>query len=201
VNDATVATGAYMQTPNHSIRYEVRSTGGTLTMKHICASVMSEGGVEPSGVTRSVSNGVTPVSVSTTIEGILFLRLNSSRPCTHLEISNFGILNTANNTSNYRYALILNPTIAGTALSWSNLANSAIDYAVGQGDNTLTNGTYLTEGYTSGSLPNVSNDRQLVIRPGIALDGTQDVIALAVQTFSGADTFVGEMDILELTCG
>jgi len=162
---------------------------------------MSEGGVEPSGVTRSISNGTTSVTCGTTMEAILFMRLSASRPCTHLEIENFGILNTANNTNNYRYAVILNPTIAGTALTWNTISNSAVEFAVGAGDNTLTNGTYLTESYTSGGLPNVSLQPNLVIRPGISINGTQDVIALAVQTFSGTDTFVGEMDILELTCG
>jgi hypothetical protein len=200
-NYANTATSVYMATPNHSVRYEIRSTGGVSTMKQICSAVISNGGVEESGVTRSISNGIASITVGNVMEGILFYRVNSNRPCTTVQLQNFGILNTATATNNFRYAIILNPTIGGTALTWATLANSAIDYAVGVGDNTLTGGTYLTEGYVTGALPQTELKSNLVIRPGLSINGAQDVIALAIQTFTGTDTFVGEMDLLELTCG
>lgn len=201
VNDSAVATGAYMSTPNHSIRYEVRSTGGSLTMKQICSSVMSEGGIEPSGVTRTVGNEVTSVSISTTLTGLLYLRLNSAKPCTTIQIADFGVLNTANNTGNYQYKLILNPTIGGTAPVYFNVTNSAIDFAVGVANNAITGGTELLSGYASGNSPQITVPTELLIRNGIAVDGTQDVIALCVRTLSGTDTFLGYKNIRELTCG
>ena len=201
VNDATVATGAFMQTPNHSVRYEIRSTGAVATMKQICSSVMSEGGIEESGVTRGVSNGTTAVSVGTTTTGILFWRLNSGRPCTTVALDSFSFLNTANNTNNYRWAIYRNPTIAGTAPTYTQETSSAIDVAPGVSGNTLTNGTILGQGYASGSTPAINFSTNTLINPGIAIDGTQDEFCLAIQTFSGTDTFVGSANLLEVTCG
>lgn len=194
-------TKVYMQSANHSVRYEARSTGGTLTVKQICSTVISEGGLEPSGVVRAISNGTSSINVGTTTEGILFYRLNSSRPETTIALDSFSILNTANNTNNYRYSVLLNPTIAGTALSYTNISNSAVDFAVGQGNNTLTGGVEILTGYISGDSPQIQVPTNIIINAGIGIDGTQDEFALAVQTFSGSDTFVGSFNIRELTCG
>lgn len=195
------STGAYMATPNHSLRMEVRSTGGTITAKQICGAVNSLGGVEPAGVTRAVDNGITSVTCGTALEGILFFRVNANRPCTPLDLSFFSILNSSNNASNYRWAIVLNPTIGGTAPTFTQEANSAIDSAVGNGGNNLTGGTILESGYASGDVPSLSIPSGLLIRVGIDIDGTQDVFALAIQTFSGTDSFVGSLNILEQTCG
>ena len=197
----TGSTGVYMSSPNHSIRYEVRSTGGTKTIKQICSSVMSEGGFDPSGVTRSVDNVITPVVCGTTTEGILFFRLNSARPCTTVEIDGISILNTTNNASNYRWSIIRNPTIAGTAPTYSNVSNSAIDFAPGAGNNTLTNGQVFLSGYNAGSIASLQVPVRTILNAGISIAGTQDVFALAVQTFSGTDSFVGAFNLREITCG
>ena len=200
-NGAAAFTGAYTQSPNHSIRYEVRSTGGTLTMKQGCCSVASEGGEDAGGITRGVGNGITAVTCGTTLEGILFLRLNSGRPDISLAVESLSVLDTANNAGNFRWELVRNPTIAGTALSYSNVSGSAVDYAVGNGDNTISGGDVLAYGYGIGDVPGVNVSPRLLVHPGIALDGTQDEIALAVQMFTGTDDFVGAFNVRELTCG
>ena len=192
-----IATGAYMATPNHSVRYEIYSTGGSLTMKQICASVMSEGGLQPSGVTRSFGNETTPVAVSTTLTGLLFMRVNANKPWTTIDLDSFGILNTANSTDNYHYKLILNPTVAGTALNWNNLNDSAIDFARGVSNNAITNGTEIYADYASGKSPNARISADLIIKPGIAIDGTQDVFAICIKTFAGTDTFVASANTRE----
>ncbi|NIO36675.1 hypothetical protein GTO27_03120, partial [Candidatus Bathyarchaeota archaeon] len=55
---ANVGTEVYMQSPNLPVRYAVAGTTGlssTVTLKQICASVMSEGGREvPSGQLRTI---------------------------------------------------------------------------------------------------------------------------------------------------
>lgn len=194
-------TDAYMASPNHSVRYEVRSTGGTITMQHICSTVVSEGGVEQSGVTRGFGNDITPVTCGTTLEGILFYRVSATEPDTTLLLNNFSVLNTSNNASNYRWVLIVNPTIAGTAPTYSSLSNSGIEYAVGAGDNTLTNGTIIEMGYAAGDVPTIALPANPVVYPGVSITGTQDVFALAIQTFTGTDSFVGAFNIREVTSG
>lgn len=194
-------TTVYMATPNHSLRYEVRSTGGTMSIKHICSTVISEGGIEPSGVTRAVDNGITPVNCGNVLEGVLYIRLNSANPCTTISPTSISVLNTSTATNNFYWCLIRNPTIAGTAPTYTNLANSAIDYAPGAGNNTLTNGQVLFCGYASGSSPEITIPVHLVLNPGIAISGTQDVFAIAVRMFTGTDDFVAAMNVLEITCG
>jgi len=194
-------TGVYMSSPNHSVRYEVRSTGGVQAIKHICTSVISEGGRQPSGVTRSINNGTTPVSCSTSEVGILYYRLNSDRLCTTIELAEIGVLNTANNTNNYKWSIWLNPTIAGTAPTFIQESNSSIEKAVGVSGNILTGGTLLESGYASGNTPQIQFGSDLIINVGSSIDGTPDVIALGIQTFAGADTFVGSLGLREITCG
>jgi hypothetical protein len=46
-------TSVYMSTPNLPFRYYIESTGGTGTLQHICTCVISEGGLDPSGVDRA----------------------------------------------------------------------------------------------------------------------------------------------------
>jgi len=107
-NGAFASTGAYLTTSNHSLRMEVRSTGGTITAKHICGAVNSLGGVEPAGVTRAVDNAIAPITCGTTLEGILFFRVHSTRPCTPLDVDSVSVLNTTNNANNYRWAIVAN---------------------------------------------------------------------------------------------
>lgn len=202
-NHANVAgeTTVYMSSPNHSVRYEVYSTGGEKHIKHICASVQSEGGVEPSGVTRSISRGISTVARTTDLGGLIFFRLKQTSACTTVAPDNFSTLCTSNNAANYRYSMILNPTIAGDALTWIPVANSAIEYALASANNLVSNGEELITGYASGDTPGVFLSTQLIINPGISLNGTQDIFCLAVQTTGGSDNFVGSINLREITCG
>jgi len=194
-------TTVYMQSPNHSVRYEAYSTGGSISMKQICASVASEGGVEASGVTRGITTGGAEVTVGTAIEGVLFYRLNQNTPCTTLVLDNFSAIDISNNAGNFEYYLILNPTIAGTTLTWNLETNSAIDVALGNGDNTLTGGTILLTGFATGDVPSVTIPSNLVINPGVSIDGTFDIVAIAVRMISGSDDFEAAANIREVTCG
>jgi len=87
---ANIGSGVYMTTANLPVRYEVTNTGGvtykrvgyfdgdngvflehrsasaTASMSAICASVISEGGIEDSrAIPFAVSNGITTISVTT----------------------------------------------------------------------------------------------------------------------------------------
>ena len=86
-------------------------------------------------------------------------------------------------------------------MTWDTVTNSAIDSAVGNGDNTLTDGLELFSGYVTGDLPSQTLPTKLIIKPGFAIDGTQDVIAIAVQTFSNNNDFAAALNIREVTCG
>lgn len=82
VNHANLDTIVYMQTPNLPVRYEVSNVGatsGTNSLDAICSSVISEGGLEPTGHDYSVSTGITAVTATSNVRTpILAIRQNPS---------------------------------------------------------------------------------------------------------------------------
>ncbi len=80
-NHANNITSTYMSQPSLPVRYEIRNTGTTAggsNLKVICAAVQSEGGTEENAPIYSVSSGVTGVTVGTTEQAIMALRLKNT---------------------------------------------------------------------------------------------------------------------------
>ena len=55
-NNANNLGSVYMSTPNLPVRYEVSSTGGSVTLDQICCTVQSEGGNSQMGTIRSINS-------------------------------------------------------------------------------------------------------------------------------------------------
>lgn len=206
-HNANVQSNVYMSTPNLPIRYSIESTGTSnlaTSMQHICSQVTSEGGVEDLGTIREISNGTTAVSAGTggTTYALLGVRLNSSNLDTYVEIIKAEILMTS--AGAFHWELLLNPTIAAGSPSWSQLTNSALDRFIGDGNITLTGGTSIAGGYgaSTGSGGNASGDAGATIdnsiKLGSLIDGTQDIIVLAVTALADTETFLGSLTTREL---
>jgi hypothetical protein len=193
-------TGCYMTSPNHSVRYEIRSTGGTKTMKHICASIQSEGGRDPSGVTRGISVRNTTQNIGTTPEAMIGFRLKSTHLCSIADVVSTALIPTGNEDT--QWELQLNPTYADTP-TWNSAGTSSpIEYAVGSGANTVSvEGETLAVGYAADDVNNVQEGTNTVIHPGVAIDGTRDEIWLVVRNVGGTGTYAGGLNIREQGCG
>lgn len=190
--NANNLSSVYMSSPNHSIRYEIRSTGGADSLTHICSSVNSEGGQQPSGISRYKSTEGTAVTCSTenVIYAIVGIRLKS----THLDAT-IAILNEAlqiqTASDRIEWMLIFNPTIAGT-FTYSDLTNSAIQTATGATANTVTGGTILSGGFaeslaaSSGGAGSIISQLENALRLGSNIDGTPDEIVLCARPVGGA---------------
>lgn len=188
-NNANSVASVYMSSPNNSIRYEIRSAGGTASMQHICSSVESEGGQQDLGVVRRTSTAGTHVDMAT--EDVLYAIVGIRLKNTHLSLT-VQVLNTsillATATSEAEWVLLYNPTVAGT-FTYSDITNSGVQRALGATANTVTGGTEIGgEFITSGS--KISNATGSVIdnvlRLGAAIDGTRDEIVLAARPIAGA---------------
>ena len=193
-NNANSLAVAYMSTPNLPLRYEIENTGAgaASTIMHICGAVASEGGADLTGTTHYVSNQGTEIDCNTsgTIYALLGFRLKS----THLgAVIGFDKLETMSSTGvDYEWLLIHNPTVA-SALTFNGVANSAIEYGVGEASNpslsTLTNGTILQGGLVAsaagpgGGGHEHSTASPNTLRLGSAIDGTRDEVYLAVRPF------------------
>jgi len=182
----------YIDSPNHSIRYEIYSDGSAGSMTAICSSVQSEGGYNLAGNLFSADRAATSftTAANTSINPLVGLRLRSDRPDGTIIALSASILCTS--TAQFRWSLLLNPTVAGTdAASWTSVGgNSAAQYDVSR-DNTnlLTGGTQIASGYledTNQAGGAIDLRLNSAVRPGIDIDGGQDELVLAVQNLSAA---------------
>ena len=199
---ANISVFVYMSMPNLPLRYEIRNdgSGAAQAITHVCSTVISEGGKIDTGTGRGITRELTPLVTlnDTQLYPLFAIRVNSTHTFADIKLLNLSILCTSNAT--YNWFLFANPTISGTALVYTTPAFSAVEVAnAGLSTTTITGGTTLsagTEAQVTGDsiriqLPLAETDYQL----GVALDGTRDVIVLAVQRVVGTtETFYGAMN-------
>lgn len=187
----------YTLSPNNPVRYEIRSTGGAGTLVHICATVKSEGGIDPVGFTSGASNGITGISTSSPVI-LVAVRLKSTHLDKIFSILSGSVLTTTAN-SNARWFLSINPTYNGVLTFNSLNDKSGVEVAIGTSANTLlTNGLVLHDGYLSSQARGDTATLASLLRAGAAIDGTRDIIALCAQSLSGVMNFLGALNWAEL---
>ena len=147
----------YMTTANLPIRYEITNTGTTANatfLKQICASVVSEGGIdETSGHTHSANNGVTAIAV-TTRRPVLSIRPKA----TFGGVTNRVIIeplehNILANDIDCLYEIVQGGALGAASFN-SVDADSATEYDVSA--TTITGGHIIASGYVPATR-NVSN--------------------------------------------
>lgn len=185
IHTANSGTAVWASTPNLPLRYEISNdgTGAAASVEQVCGTVISEGGNNPSGVTRYKSTGATNIKCNTadTAYAIIGLKLQSAKAGTTIDIQSISVLCETND--DFEWFLVFNPTL-GSALSYSNLTNSAVQVAVGEASNpstsTVTGGTIVAGGYGAATVPSdIPIDNSLKL--GKAIDGTLDEYVLAVR--------------------
>lgn len=188
VNAANILDVVYMSTPDLPIRYEIRNdgTGAASSLDHICATVVSEGGQQETGVLQYHSTGGTHVdaNVENTIYAVVGIRLKAASIGCTIDLRSFTML--AETGADFEWLVIFNPTVAGT-FTYSNKTNSCLQTALGAIANTVTLGSTMAGGFASttgaggggggGTSGELGNTRRL----GAAIDGTVDEIVLCVR--------------------
>ena len=183
-NHANTLDCVYMSTPNLPLTYQMETTAAAAasSMKTICCSVMSEGGVQDLGSTFYASTNGTHVDANAigTIYAVIGMRLKT----THLGavVKQVSMSMVSETNDDYEWIVLLNPTVDGT-FTYSDLANSACQVARGALANTVTGGTALNGGFAenaSGLTAVLENARYL----GSAIDGARDEIVLCVRPLS-----------------
>lgn len=129
-----INTTTYMTTACLPIRYEIENTGTTTsnsTLKQICSTVISEGGYQISGRQRAVGIPVSaPKDIPTagTFTPIISIRLKSDRLDAIVIPNNMSFVGVTNNTQ-YRYKVVVNPTLTGA--SWVSAGTtSSVEYDI-----------------------------------------------------------------------
>lgn len=175
---------SYMRTPNLPLRSEVICTGtsSATSMDVICESIMSEGGHQPFFLTRSIGSDISGVTVGQTLRPILSLRLKSSS--IRNQIIPWKISMLSGTGANFRWAVILNPTITGgTGASWASVTNSVAEYDLSR-DGSVSGGIELFSGFSSESVEMGQLDISSVLKLVADIDGTADELVVAVQTIA-----------------
>jgi hypothetical protein len=200
VNNANILGRVYMSTPNLPLRYEIENdgTGSATSMVHICSTVISEGGLKDTGFPFAVDRDATALTTNnnTSIYPLLGIRLKSGNLGSYIKLLDLSV--TCTSTASYNYMLILNPTIVGTALTWTDLTNSSCQIMnTSTNATTVTGGTKLfskvsSQGNSGGqSADSLNSDFAL----GSTIAGVSDIVLLCVQRTTGtSETFFGSIN-------
>lgn len=191
MHHANILTSVYMSTPNLPLRYQLAVTSGAgTTMSHICCTIESEGGVEETGVYRYDDMAA---AVNANTAGTWYALKGIQLKSTHLGAlvvpKNVSLLAITND--NIRWALFLNPTVAGT-FTYGDVANSPVQTATGDtaanpSTNTVTGGTRVAGGYIR-SGESVETPVRTALRIGSKIDGTRDTLVLAATSIGGSNS-------------
>ncbi len=199
IGHANTVDEVYMSTPNLPVRYEIENdgSGAAAELESICSTVVSEGGFQETGITRSINRGGTDDLDANTV-GTAYLsqaiRLKTDRQDSPVKIKAISILSATND--DYLWEIRLNPTLGG-ALTWNGEANSSVEGALGDNGNTVTGGTVIASGYDQGNSSQI-NVLNLARNLGIAIDGTRDVLALVITPMGSNLDIYSSITYLEL---
>jgi hypothetical protein len=200
-NNAAFPT-VYMSSPNLPLRYSIETDGTTATsLDHICSTVMSEGGIEKTGVLRVVETAtnapVNSVSINQT-QAVLAIRLKEVYKDVTILPESMSMMCTTNDR--FRWAVAINPTIDGT-VTFSPLENSAIEAAVFSGNNQIQDGNQgivIASGFASSESRETDSALNTALKIGSTIAGERDTLVLMVTALSANPSIYGSLNFREL---
>lgn len=185
---ANLLDSVYMSNPNLPLRWEISNdgTGVESTLEHVCGSVMTEGGVQETGMRRARSTSGTHVDadVADTLYAVIGIRQKSTHLNSVVTLAGVSMVTETNDA--FEWQLRLNPTVAGV-FTYADETNSAVQTAQGVTANTVSGGYLLDSGWSVAA--GVASAERLITRTlGSSIAGTPDTIVLCVRPLSnGAD--------------
>ncbi len=133
---ASLHQDTFIASPNHSVRYELRSTTGSGNMSAICSQVATEGDVRQIGKSVCLPMGASvPVTGSTSIYAIKGIKLRADRPSVVIKLTSAAAVKASQN--DFGVILVYRNPALSAALTYANAGN------VQQAD---ANGTQLVTG-------------------------------------------------------
>ncbi len=184
--NANTLDKVYMSHPNLPLRYQMITKGSSpvSTMECICASIISEGGVQNTGILRTTSTEGTHLNANSadTLYAVIGLR----KKTTHLNIVvkevSMSMLSETND--DFEWAVYLNPTVGGS-FTYSDETNSAAQTAKGVTANTVSGGVFINGGFVTvqGSVSNILTN---ALSLGASIAGVRDEIVLCVRPLSAS---------------
>ena len=201
-NANVTGNSVYMTTATLPVRYEITNTAETASsssLKQICSSVVSEGGLEPTSILHVAQRTTSLVGFGTTLVPLVSIRLASGALGAIVLPNALKVLPTS--ADDFEIQLVKNATLTGA--SYSAVASDAnVEYDVAA--TAMTGGTITQLDYVASSVlgntplnePGAFNwDTQL----GASLAGVSDVYTLGVRTITGTGDMIGSITFFDLT--
>lgn len=195
---ANSVTTTYMGTATLPVRYEIENTGATsstTTLRHICNTVISEGGHTPRVSTRSASTALTGINLSNSqFTPVIAIRLKSNRSggvVVPSAIDLFGL-----QTTPFVYKILNDVTITGG--TWETTSTeSHVEYNVTATGFTGTGREYMQGVFTGGTgatpvrvlFKEFNSSYQLRTK----INGTNEVFLVAVQATTNNDDAIASI--------
>lgn len=178
---ANTMTTVYMSSPNLPLRYQIinSGTGIASSINCICSAVISEGGREEVATNSFISTGSTSVSANNgQLNPIIALRLKTGYKSCTIDVLDISMLVTSQD--NYEWNLVLNPTTS-SALSYSDLNNSAIQKAIGASGISATGGFIVAGGYGNTKSEIAGDQFKSLLKLGASITGRMDTLVLCAR--------------------
>jgi len=201
---ANILTTTYITTACLPLRLEIENTGATAsasTMKQVCSTVISEGGYEIRGRTRSLgldTNAACTLTTANTVYPVISIRLKSTTPDCIVTPTGYSLLGKS--AGYYQYKLVKQATVTGG--TWVSMTNSNIEYnitgtAVSGGED-LETGYFSSSNQTSGVVPSTSDLFKYQLERN-SFTSTYYTFTLAVSSDGGGDDVYGSLNWQEIT--
>ena len=194
----------YITSGSQPVRYEIRQIGpGSGSLRHICSSVMSEGGEEHIGVsvTAELTDPAGIAIVTTGYRPIFGIRLNTTGHDLSVILKKLHILNIGNSDAIFK--IVQDPIISGGSLSFVNLpTNSNIQVANGSATLSVSGGYDIVSGYASKGNSSVAVGQggadllgELTVL-GTKINGASDIFVVAAKSIGGSSTVYTIVDMV-----
>lgn len=201
---ANIIATTYITTACLPLRLEIENIGATASssmLKQVCSTVISEGGYELRGRSRSLglaTNAPRDLTVANTFYPLISIRLKSATPDCIVIPTSFSLLGVS--AGNYRYKLTKDASI--TAGTWVDLTDSNIQYnitATGMsGGEDMDTGYFATSNQSTGTIPSQSDLFKYQLERN-SFTGTYFTFTLACCSNGAGDDVLGSMSWQEVT--
>jgi hypothetical protein len=181
--------------PNQPVRYEIRSSTGTGSMKAICAQVSTDGATANE---QGEGQAVYSASIACNTVGTIYALCGARKAAAHrthfVPVSEFGVTQTSGNSDAGMLLLLLNPTLSAP-LTWS--AVSHIEMAVATTQTVTNVGRVLKAVPLAGSAAAAQAPSAALRILATGIDNTMSELIVAYAPLTANQSVAGAMQVLE----
>ena len=184
VCSANLIEDPYMTNPNQPIRYEIRQAGtGSGIFHQLCSHYAIEGAQNALLKAVSVQNQTERTLLTPGVKyPILGYRCANSWRGANIMLDSLFALNQVTGTD-YLITVEMNPGITGGTPTYTQVANTPIEFSQGNGTLTVSTAGNIIKSYIGKGDAATTDNYSLqdnLIRPGVCINGTQDVMWICV---------------------